>query len=193
VWDHPDLSADMVDNAARVRDTFRQLMAAAEARISTPATHRAGAENRLLGVMVTATSEATALLGLRATPLPRSRVCMEIGFADPHGRAARDLTLTVFPAADGAIERALLRLAGSDLVLDTSQAQRKARLDSISDVLLRLAAFVNDRRDEVDAVEIRPLAVLLDGGVEAREACIWVSDRFERSLDNPSTDAISGA
>ena len=28
VWDHPDLRVDMVDNAARVRDTFRQLMGA---------------------------------------------------------------------------------------------------------------------------------------------------------------------
>ena len=33
VWDHADLSIDMVDNAARVRDTFRQLMGLAKARL----------------------------------------------------------------------------------------------------------------------------------------------------------------
>jgi hypothetical protein len=179
VWDHPDLCVDMVDNAPRVRDTFRQLMAAAHQRLGNPP----GADDRrVLGVMVTATSDASALLGVRATPLPKARVAAEIGFADPHGRAASDTTITILPAEVGAIERSLQRLAGSALLLDAAPALRKARVEAIADVLLRLAAFVNDRRQEIEAVEVRPLAVLLDGTVEVREACISVGDHFERSL-----------
>jgi hypothetical protein len=182
VWDHPDLSVDMVDNAARVRDTFRQLMAAAEQRVAGEP--RAGG-GRILGVMVTATSEATALLGVRAHALPQGKVAMEIGFADPHGRSSNDRIVSVLPAEAAAIERSLRRLSGSELLLGAAPALRKARVDAIADVLLRLSAFVHDRRQEIEAVELRPLAVLLDGSVEVREACISVSDFFERTLMEP--------
>jgi hypothetical protein len=179
VWDHPDLCVDMVDNAPRVRDTFRQLMAAAHQRLGVAP---GSDDRRVMGVMITATSEATALLGIRATPLPRGRVAMQLGFADPHGRAADDVTITILPADVRVIERSLERLAGSSLLLDAPPALRKARVDAISDVLLRLSAFVHDRRQEIESVELRPLAVLLDGTVEVREACIAVSDHYERSL-----------
>src|SRR5690606_21721516 len=46
VWDHPDLSVDGVDNAARVRDVYRQLTSIAAERAP---------EARVLGVTVTAT------------------------------------------------------------------------------------------------------------------------------------------
>jgi hypothetical protein len=78
------------------------------------------------------------------------------------------------------IERALRRLAGAALLLETSASQRKTRVDNVVDVLQRVAAFVNDRRREIEGVELRPLAVLLDGSVEVREACVRVSDWFER-------------
>jgi len=180
IWDHPDLSVDMVDNAARVRDTFRQLIAAAQARFQADPKLAHG-EQRILGALVTATSEPLALLGVRATALPRERVALRIGFADPHGRAARDETVTVLPAEQALIERALRRLSGAALLLETSPAQRKTRVDNVVDVLQRVAAFVNDRRREIEGVELRPLAVLLDGSVEVREACVRVSDWFERS------------
>jgi hypothetical protein len=185
VWDHPDLAVDMVDNAARVRDTFRQLMGLAKSRLEQMLPADAHASDRLLGAMVTATSEAGALLGVRAWPLPRARVAMEIGFADPHGMAAGDRTLAVLPAPIASIERALRRLQGSDLLFRGSAAQRKAHLEAIGEVLLRVSAFVNDLRDQVEAVELRPLALLLDGHVEVREACVSVSDAFERSLSAP--------
>jgi len=175
IWDHPDLCVDMVDNAARVRDTFRQLIAAAEARF---AAHGSG---RILGVVVSATSEPLAELGVTASALPHRRVAIRLGFADPHGRAAGDETATILPAELPVIERALRRLAGADLLLDTSPAQRKARVDNIADLLQRIAAFVNDRREQISRVELRPLAVLLDGSVEVREACVSVSDWFERN------------
>jgi hypothetical protein len=73
-------------------------------------------------------------------------------------------------------------LRGSALLLAGGAARRKQHVDSLSDVLLRLCAFVNDHRDQVNAVEIRPLALLADGSVEVREACVHVSDHYERSL-----------
>jgi acetyltransferase len=198
VWDHADLAVDMVDNAARVRDTFRQLMGLAKARLSrgssdTPRArpdaptmpYLSDVSDRLLGVMVTATSESTALLGVRAWPLPEGRVAMELSFADAHGAASDDRTLLVMPAPTNLVERALRRLAGASLVLGTRTAQRRAHLEAIADVLHRLSAFVHDRRREVSVCELRPLAVLLDGTVEVREACVTVSDAFERMLQAP--------
>lgn len=192
VWDHADLSVDMVDNAARVRDTFRQLMGLAKARLvaapsalAPASTRSTGADDvidRVLGVMVTATAESRALLGARAWPLPEGRVAMEIAFADAHGAAADDRTLLVMPATTEQIERALERLAGHTLILGNVRSERRAHLESIADVLHRLCAFVHDRRREVTSVELRPLALLLDGTIEAREACVTVSDAFERML-----------
>jgi acetyltransferase len=181
IWDHPDLRVDMVDNAARVRDTFRQLFATAQARLALDPQLAAQAERRLLGVLVTATSEPLALLRVYATPLPRERVAVRIGFADPHGRAARDETITILPAEQPVIERAMRRLAGADLLFKAEVGDAPPPADQVVDVLQRVAAFVNDRRREIEAVELRPLAVLLDGSVEVREACVTVSDWFERN------------
>lgn len=188
VWDHPDLCVDMVDSAARVRDAFHQLVALAKTK--APGGERR-VERRLLGVVVAATGEATALLGVRARPLPHGRVAMEIGFADAHGRAAGDTTLAVLPTPLDALGHALGRLRGASLLLPDSPARRKANLESVGDVLLRLAAFVHDRREDVESVELRPLAVLPDGTAEVREACVHVSDAFERTLATPS-DAVNG-
>lgn len=182
VWEHPDLAVDMVDNAARVRDCFRQLMGLARTRLASVAPNDKAAADRILGVMVTETSETLALLGVRARPLPQGCVGMEIAFADAHGSAADDRTLFVTPAPQDGVERALRRLAGHSLLLRGQGAQRRANLDAIAEVLLRLHAFVHDRRKEVTSVELRPLAVLLDGATEIREACVTVSDAFERGL-----------
>jgi hypothetical protein len=183
VWDHADLSVDMVDNAARVRDTFRQLMGLAKARLPGAGASASDLPERVLGVMVTATSESVALLGARSWSLPEGRVAMELAFADPHGAAADDRTLLLMPAELPAIERAIKRLAGSALVLGSARAQRKVYLEAIADVLQRLCAFVHDRRREITQVELRPIALLLDGSVEVREACVTVSDAFERMLN----------
>lgn len=176
IWDHPDLAVDGVDNAARVRDVHRQIMAMASERQP---------EARLLGVVVTATTRAQALLRVVAEPLPEGRVLAEIGFADAHGRASGDRTYTVLPASSDAVDRVLTRLAGAELVLGGGPAQRRASVGAMTDALLRLAAFVGDHRSEVERVEIHPLALLLGGAVEVREACITVGDAFLRSLDSP--------
>ncbi|MDH5674126.1 MAG: acetate--CoA ligase family protein [Myxococcales bacterium] len=182
LWDHPDLAVDMVDSASRVRDTYRQLMGLAKTRLERPGEEA----ERILGVMVTATGDPLAALGIRAWPLPHGRVGMELGFADPHGAASADRTLAVLPAPLSVIERVLGRLAGQSLLLGVRSAQRKVHVEAIGDVLLRLSAFVNDRRHELESVELKPLSLLLDGSVEVREACVRVSDAFEQSLQRRS-------
>lgn len=173
VGDHPDLAIDGVDNAARVRDVFRQLMALGASRLP-------GA--RLLGVTVSATTPAHALLQVCVTPLPQDLALCEIGFADPHGLAARDRIHTVLPATPARLEQALGRLRGSPLLLEGGAADRRRAISALGDVLLRLAAFVHEWRNEVDSATLDPLALLVGGGIEVREACVAVSDAFERSL-----------
>lgn len=173
-WDHPDLSVDGVDSAARVRDVFRQIMAVATERRP---------DARLLGVHVTATTTALALLGVLAEPLGDGASVARISFADAHGIASRDGTSTILPLHADRLEQVLSRLAGSSLVLGAPSAQRKAALESIADVLLRLAAMLDVHRDEIASVELRPLALLLGGNVEVREACVTVGDVFVRRMD----------
>ncbi len=172
-WDHPDLSVDGIDSAARVRDVFRQIMAVATERRP---------DARLLGVHVTATTQAIALLGVVAEPLGEGAARARIAFADPHGIAADDGTATVLPIPPERLEQVIGRLAGSSLVLGVPAAQRKAALDAIADVLLRLTALLDAHREEIASVELRPLALLLGGSVEVREACITVADVFVRRM-----------
>ena len=173
-WDHPDLTVDGVDNAARVRDVYRQCMTLASERQP---------DARLLGVHVTATTTARAILRVVVEPLPRGTVFCEIGFADPHGRAAGDRTVTALPAGPDVIERVLGRLGGAGLLLDGGPAHRKTAVAAIADVLVRVAAFVSDQREEIDRVELHPVALLLDGSIEVREACVTVGDAFLRTLE----------
>lgn len=176
IWDHPDLTVDDVDNAARVKDVYRQIMTLANERLP---------DGRLLGVHVTATTTAQALLKISARPLTDDRVLAEIAFADPHGRASDDTTTTVLPARPDAVERVLGRLRGASLLLGGGPAQRKATVGAISDVLLRLAAFLGEHHNVVERVELHPLGLLVGGAMEIREACVTVSDAFLRGLESP--------
>lgn len=179
VWDHPDLAVDTVYTASRCREVFGQLMSLAKSRAP---------ESRVLGVTVAAANAAAALLHIRAKPLPHGKVSMEIGFSDPHGKVSQDETITILPASISNIQRAINRLQGRDLLLSGSRVQQKENLESIADTLLRIAAFLNDRRNEVDSVEILPLALLIGGGFEVREACISVNDAFQRSMETYPED-----
>ena len=172
LWDHPDLVAE-VFSAAQARDAYRQIMALARSR---------SADARLLGVTVSASTMARTLLRVRMEPLPSGPVLAEIGFADAHGRAAGDTTQTVLPATGRALERVLLRLRGSSLLLEGSAQERKQAVSAIGDVLMRMAAFVHQWRDQIEAVEVNPLAILVGGQLEVRQACVTVGDAFSRSL-----------
>jgi hypothetical protein len=177
VWDHPDLTVDGVDNAARVRDVYRQLVTQAEAR--SPG-------SRLLGVTVTTTRAAQALLRAEFEPLPEGLIGVRLGFADAHGLASRDETLTVWPASAARFERVLARLRGSELVFAGTPAVRRAATSALHDVLTRLARFVDAHRGEVERVRLQPLALLFGGAVEAREVCVTVGEAFRRSLEQPA-------
>ena len=173
LWDHPDLAAEAY-SGGQARDAFRQIMAVAKTRSE---------DARLLGVTVSASTMARTLLHVRMEPLAAGPVLTEIGFADPHGRASADATQTVLPATAKALERVLLRLRGSSLLLSGTPQERSAAVSAIGEVLMRLAAFVHQWRDEIEAVEVNPLAILVGGELEVREACVTVGDAFSRSLN----------
>jgi len=173
LWDHPDLSAE-VYSAGQARDAFRQIMALAKTRSD---------DARLLGVTVSASTLARTLLHVRMEPLASGAILTDIGFADPHGRASSDTTRTVLPATAKALERVLLRLRGSSLLVSGPPRERSAAVSAIGDVLMRLAAFAHQWREEIESIEVNPLAILVGGELEVREVCINVGDAFSRSLN----------
>ncbi|HEX5658710.1 MAG TPA: acetate--CoA ligase family protein [Polyangiales bacterium] len=174
VWDHPALSVDGVDNAARVRDVYRQLQTAAQ---------DLKPEARVLGVTVTATTLARALIRVSARPAPQRRVILRAGFADPHGAITRDGVSTVLPASSASIERALSRLAGVELLLGSSPDEREKYVALLSQLFARVASFVDLHRNEIERLELHPVALLVGGSAEVREAAIEVNDAFLRELD----------
>jgi hypothetical protein len=172
VWDYPDLSVDGVDNAARVRDVYRQLSVTAETRAP---------KARVLGVTVTATTLARALLRITARPLPEGRVLLRVAFCDPHGAVAKDAVATVLPQNERGLLRALERLSARALLWEDAAA-REASAPPLLDLLVRLASFVHSFRREVAKVELHPVALLVGGGAELREAAVQVTDAFVRDL-----------
>lgn len=173
VWDYPELSADGVDNAARVRDVYRQLVSAAQ---------QLAPEARVLGVTVTATTLARALIRVSAKPAPHGRVVLRVGFSDPHGATTKDAISTVLPASRSSIERALSRLTGSTLLLGESEPDRTRNLTLLAQLFASVAGFVDAYRNEVERLELHPVALLVGGGAEVREAAIEVTDAFLREL-----------
>lgn len=179
LWDHPDLAIDGVASAAGVRDAFRQITALA--------TERRG-EARLLGVHVTAATVADALLSLRAVPGASGLSIGQLGFADAHGMAAGDETPILLPTTPERLERAVGRLRGKELLLGGGPARRRTTLESLADLLVRVAAFL-DRSPAVTQVELRPVAILPTGRCEVREACVTVGDTYQRRLDEGARSA----
>jgi hypothetical protein len=173
VWDHPDLSVDGVDNAARVRDVYRQLTSVAEERAPNA---------RVLGVTVTATTLARALVRVTARPIASGRCLLRVSFADPHGAVVRDATSTLLPADPEGIARSIARLSGHALLLGDGAAERERNLHLLSDLFGRIGAFVEAFGREVERVELHPLALLVGEGAEIREAAIQVTDAFIRDL-----------
>lgn len=172
VWDYPDLSVDGVDNAARVRDVYRQLSMTAETRAPSA---------RVLGVTVTATTLARALLRITARPLPEGRVLLRVAFSDPHGAVSKDAVATVLPQNERGLLRALERLSARALLWEDAAA-RDASAPPLLELLVRLASFVHSFRREVARVELHPVALLVGGGAEVREAAVQVTDAFVRDL-----------
>jgi len=177
VWDHAELAVDGVDNAARVRDVFRQITSLGRALAP---------EARLLGVTVTAARPAHALLRLQLTAVAGGLVLARVGFADSHGSASGDETTLVLPAPVERVAGGLDRLRAASLLAE------HGGIGALVEVLLVLARFVSDRRAEVEAIEVNPLALLVGGGAEVREACVAVGDAFVRELDRPAPRQAPG-
>jgi hypothetical protein len=173
VWDHPDLSIDGVDNAARVRDVYRQLTSVASERAPNA---------RVLGVTVTATTLARALMRVTVRPLPGGRGLLRVGFADPHGAVVRDATSTLLPTNADSVARAMARLAGHPLLLGTTNQERERSVQLLADLFGRIGAFMEAFGREVERLELHPLALLVGEGAEIREAAIQVTDAFVRDL-----------
>ena len=173
VWDHPDLVVHDVENAARAREAYRQIIALAA--VQSP-------KARLLGVTVSAASTAAASLRVHMTPLGGGAVHTRLSFADAHGLAADDLTETLLPTTPQGLEHTLNRLQGASLLLSGNAKERRQAVSELGDVLLRLAAFAHDWRDEITSIEVNPLVRLVTGEYEIQEACVVVGDAFTKSL-----------
>ncbi len=177
LWDHPDLAADRVDSATRVKDAFRQIMAVAQSRAP---------DARLLGVTVSATTATRALLEVEMRPLGDDLVWARLGFADAHGRASRDETALALPCTREGLEAAVHRLRGHSLLTEP-RTEWRSLVGALGDVLLRLGAFLHDWRVEVASLRVRPLGLLVGGEIEIREASVEVTDAFERTLREMGT------
>lgn len=162
VWDHPDLVVLGAANASAVREAFRT--------ITTMAAERdPGA--RLLGVHVTAESVAVARLRLALRPIGDIWALAELSRSED----AMPPTQLALPTTPERCRAALGRVG-------VAVPRGRASLDALVDAMNRLAVFVSHHRDAVGSVRVDPLAMLLGGGVEIREACVVVNDLFERSL-----------
>ena len=89
---------------------------------------------------------------------------------------------TALPASRAAIERALARLAGEVLILGETSGERERNLTLLSQLFGRVAAFIDLHRKEVERLELHPVALLVGGGAEIREAAVEVTDAFVREL-----------
>lgn len=170
---HSDLVVEGVDSAASVRETFRELVALAE---------RKNPKARVLGVTVSASTTAHCLLRVVVERIARTRLLATIGFGDPHGRATADHVVVVLPATPEELGAAISRLKGASLLLGDRPAETRTVKTAVTDVVLRLAAFLEDFPEEVERVTIDPLAILVGGEAEVRETCVQVSDAFTRAL-----------
>jgi hypothetical protein len=164
---------DGVDSASRVRELYRQMMTLAGAR---------RADARLLGVTVSASTTARAMLALRLTCLGDDSVVVDCAFADPHGAAANDAGLVLLPTDPEGLERSLTRLSGHSLLFGDTPGEKRHFIATFAEILFRLAAIARDFPVEILAIELPRLAVLPGGDLEIREAKIEIGDAFTRQL-----------
>ncbi len=169
IWDDPDLCIDEVDNAARVRDAYRHMMAQAKQRKP---------DARLMGVLISRAKRIRTQLRSKVMPWSATHVLVELGFADPHGLACDDRIAMLFPCQYEHFQKQLHDLRG--------HAQLTAYNDKIYDTLMRFTAMMLDWPHALRSLQVQPLALLCSGEVEVREACLDISDEFERSRRSPS-------
>jgi succinyl-CoA synthetase beta subunit len=102
-----------------------------------------------------------------------------VGRGGVDAEAHRDYALTLLPARECELERALDRLGIRALA-------PKARR-SVLDAMRALAGFAEDHADVLAELDINPLLVLEDGSASAVDALVVLNDE---SQDDPHTGAV---
>ncbi|MGB0678721.1 MAG: acetate--CoA ligase family protein [Polyangiales bacterium] len=172
--DHPALVIEGIDNAARVRESYRALQDYARSL---------SADARVLGVLVGEATMTRALLRVQVEAIDADTVAVQLGFADAHGVAADDCILTPFPQDRQTFSRALTRLRAHALLGAPGEDAAQVHA-GLFDCLCRLATFARDFGPQVDRVILDPLALGLDCRSEVRDARIDINNFFARSLED---------
>ncbi len=172
IWDHPEFRVDNVDNAARVREVFRQMVELA--RDSVP-------ESRILGVSVGPNTPARALLRVHMT-WRSGFVWTDVAFDDPHGHASLDRVTLALPNHYERASHILSQLRGWPLI------ERESAL--LIETLQRAASLVAGYSREVESLQMRPIAINMDSTLEVREASLAISDAFTRDLQTVGVDDV---
>lgn len=175
--EHPDLIVDGVDSAARAREAYRQLQVLAELRDPSA---------RILGVTVSASSIARALLSIELRLLDRDeaddRVEVRLRLSTLRSTRPIEETLIVLPTHPAALLHSIERLRGASVILGGAPAERRHLLNELAELLYRIASLLHDFPDELLRVGIERLAILESGELEIREALIEIGDAFSRQL-----------
>lgn len=158
LWDHPDLVVPNASTATAVREGFRLLMSMAEERDSSA---------RILGIHVSAESAAADALAFTIESLDDEWAIATMSRAGTTPR-----TRIALPTSASRIGAALGRIGVDD--------QHRRSEEALLDTLNRVAVFVREHRDAVAIVRLDPVALLVGGGAEVREASIRVTEVFER-------------
>lgn len=171
--DHPDLLIDGIGNAARVREAYRELQALATLR---------DPDARILGVTVSASTLARALLSAELRILADDRVLVRLGLSSLSAAHPLEETLIVLPTHPAALLRSMERLRGVALILGESPSEKRHLLSELAELLYRLASLLRDFETELVRIKLPRLAVLESGELEVREALVEIGDVFSRQL-----------
>jgi hypothetical protein len=174
VWDHPELMVEPVQHATQVREVFSQLMTLA---------HTLNPNARVLGASIAPAAVQHARWRVVVRAVASDWALAHVEFADPHGAASHDGTHVLLPRTVELIDRSLMRLAGHSLLDETPHAARPPADSSLSDTLLRLGQLTVDHQDSIEQIEINPLVLTRGGSMEIQQACVTVSQAFERAIE----------
>lgn len=172
IWNRPEFQAAGVSTASAVKEVYRQMMVLAE---------KTASEARILGVIVSQDVPCRALLQLQYAQVSDGWQRIDIAFADPHGMAAQDSVSVLFPIQSAAMLQILRRLRGVAL-LAAGPVSDEALMPLVR-VILRTATLAAQHRQSIATIELRPVALLADGNIEVREACIGVSEAFQKAIE----------
>ena len=174
IWDHPELCVESVENAARVREAYRQVTELAASK----------ANARILGVLISKNRRSHTKLKLRFHAVDSSSVLCAVSFACTSGYFPVEEQHLLLPQALGNLGRIFSQAnAFSGLNTNRPRASTQGVIGELEDFISRTGSLVHDLREEVTTLRVDPLRLLTGGGIELRECCIEVSDAFAKQLE----------